>query len=276
MIFAPSPVDSLLHPKALELRALLDGEDKTRILVDDEENIDQALRAGVTLETVFYAGTEALSDAFRKRLPHNVTVHEIAKRTAKKLFETDRHSRLFAVARRPSPNSFDALARRGRDFVVLEGLAIVGNIGAIVRTATAFGMGGVVLLDSDVDLYDRRLIRASRGYVFSLPVMTATAEELLRFCDKHDWQLALTSPRASQDVQELAEVNARLAMVFGSEKFGCSATLQRAVSLRVAIATSASVESLNVSTAVGIVLYQRHRANGVLSGLRPDTAVSVP
>ncbi len=261
----PGVVDSLLHPLALTIRQLLtrsEKKDLNRILIDDEENILQALEARVTIQSVFYSGEERISERLRQKLSPSVTIHEVAKRTCKKLFENDKIARVFAIARTPRPLGLEALAAIPQDIVVLEDVSISGNIGAIIRTSLALGVGGLVLLNTDpVDIYDRRLIRASRGYLFSLPVVTATTEELLRFCKQRDWPVLVTTPLADKLVHEIAALPQRLAIVFGSEKEGCSQALLDAATLRVKIPTNPKVESLNVSAAAGITLYCRLRFN---------------
>lgn len=258
-------VNSLLHPLALTIRQVLTRsgrEELDRILIDDEENIDQALDAGVTIESLFYAGDKTISEGLRQKLPPDVTVHEVAKRTCKKLFENEKISRIFAIARTPTPPTLEALAAIRQDIVVLEDVSISGNVGSIVRTSLALGIGGIILLNTDaVDVYDRRLIRASRGYLFSLPIVTATTEELLLFCKRVGLQVLVTSSQADTLVDEISQLPQRFAIVFGSEKEGCSQALIDAATLQVKIPMNPKVESLNVSTAAGITLYNRLRFN---------------
>jgi TrmH family RNA methyltransferase len=257
----PRVLDSLLHPLAILIRHVLTRAGRREcnlILIDDEENILQALEAGVALHSVYYAGEEVLSTNLIQNLPVNVAIHEVARRTCKKLFENDKISRVFAVAHAPAPLGLDSLLEVPRDIVALEDLTISGNIGAIVRTSLAFGIGGMVLLNAEpVDIYDRRLIRASRGHIFSLPILTATTEEFLRFCKQYELPMLVMSARADQLVHEVAVLPKPLVIVFGGEKDGISQTLMEAATLQVQIPTDSKVESLNVSTAAGIMLYNR-------------------
>ena len=232
------------------------------MLIDDEENILQALEAGVRIQSVYYSGDDRVSDELRKKLPATVTLHEVARRTCKKLFENDRISRIFAVAQNPAPLRLSDLLRAPRDIVALEGLSITGNIGSILRTSLAFGIGGIVLLNTDpVDVYDRRIIRSSRGYIFSLPVVTASTDEFVQFCQQSSLPILVTDAKADRLIGEVPSIHERLAIVLGSEKEGSSPVLLNAASWRVRIPTSARVESLNVSTAAGIVLFHRAQFN---------------
>ncbi|MBV6452684.1 MAG: 23S rRNA (adenosine(1067)-2'-O)-methyltransferase [Anaerolineales bacterium] len=257
----PFLVDSLNHPLAGPIRKLLTREGRrelNQIIIDDEENILQALDAGIEIESVYFSGDDKVSETLREKLTAGATIHEVAKRTTKKLFENDKISRIFAVADTPKPIGLEKLKSIQKDVVVLEDVSISGNIGNIIRTSLALGVGGMILLNMDpLDIYDRRLIRASRGYLFSLPVMTATTNQLIDYCKQNNQTLLVTSADAGKTVDEIASIPERLLIVFGSEKEGCSPEIEAAATLKARIPLNPKVESLNVSAAAGITLFNR-------------------
>ncbi len=261
----PNFVDSLLHPQAILIRQLLTRTGRielSRILIDDEENILQALDAGVEIKSVYFAGDEIVSDELKKKLSSKVNIFEVAKRTTKKIFENDKITRIFAIAKTPKPLGLDAITKIQRDVVVLEDVSISGNIGAITRTSLALGVGGMVLLNTDhVDIFDRRLIRASRGYVFALPVIATTTEVFIQFAKQNALQVLVTNAHAEKLVQDISAIPQQLMIVFGSEKDGCSQAITAAATLQVRIPIDPRVESLNVSAAAGITLYSRSGFN---------------
>jgi 23S rRNA (adenosine1067-2'-O)-methyltransferase len=254
-------VDSLLHPLAILIRQVLTRSGRMElnlILIDDEENIIRALDAGLEIHSLYYSGGEELSTQLLRKLTASAKIYEVARRTCKKLFENDRVTRVFAIAHTPAPHSLGRLLEIPHDIVVLEDLTISGNIGAIIRTSLAFGVGGMVLLNArSVDIFDRRLIRASRGYVFSLPILTTTTEGFIRFCQQNTLPILVMAAQADHPVQYAASWSGRLVILLGSEKDGCSQALRDAATLQVQIPIHARVESLNVSTAAGIMLYNR-------------------
>ncbi|MEX1368487.1 MAG: TrmH family RNA methyltransferase [Nannocystaceae bacterium] len=262
-------VDSLNHPLAASIRELLhrSGRVQTgRILIDDEENIIEAIEAGVELVSLFHSGEGEIPPRLQERLPSQVLVREVARRTGKKLFGAEKSSRLFAIARAPEPRTLASLVETPRDIVVLDDVGIMGNIGAITRTSLALYTGGLVLLDFDpIDVYDRRLIRASRGYVFSLPLVTASTADFLAFCRERSIPLVVIAADGPKTMEDLSAHPERLAIAFGSEKQGCSPELTAAADLQVGIPMNPRVESLNVSATAGIVLHSRlgfNRADG--------------
>lgn len=261
----PFFVDSLNHPLAGPIRKLLTREGRRelgQILIDDEENILQAIEAGVEIDSLYYAGEEVVSDTLRKKLTAGATIHEVAKRTTKKLFENDKISRIFAIAQTPKPIGLEALKSIQKDVVVLEDLSISGNIGNITRTSLALGIGGILLLNMDpIDLYDRRLIRASRGYLFSLPMITASTSDFLDYCKKNNETLLVMDMNADKTIDDIASIPNRMFIAFGSEKEGCSPEIESAATMKARIPISERVESLNVSASAGITLYSRSKFN---------------
>ena len=257
----PNFVDSLLHPQAILIRQLLTRTGRielSRILIDDEENILQALDSGVEDESVYYAGDEIVSGELKKKLAPTVKIYEVAKRTTKKIFENDKITRIFAIAKTPKPLGLESITKIQRDIVVLEDVSISGNIGAITRTSLALGVGGIVLLNTEhVDIYDRRLIRASRGYAFALPVIATTTAAFIKFARQNSLQVLVTNAHAEKLVQDISTIPQQLMIAFGSEKDGCSQALTDAATLQVRIPLDPRVESLNVSAAAGITLYSR-------------------
>lgn len=261
----PNLIDSLLHPLAQPIRKLLSRngrQEMHKILIDDEENILEALKAGVEIESLYFAGDDKPSEKLLEKLPKHVSIHEVAKRTTKKIFENDKISRMFAIAKMPKPIGLEALKSIKKDVVVLEDLSISGNIGNITRTSLALGIGGILLLNMDpIDLYDRRLIRASRGYLFTMPMITASTADFLEYCKKNNETMVVMDMDAEKTIDDTASTPNRLLIVFGSEKEGCSPEVEKAATLTVRIPISDRVESLNVSASAGITLYSRSKFN---------------
>src|SRR5699024_3645568 len=120
------------------------------------------------------------------------------------LFGDRKCSRVFALARAPRrPKLRDLNGTKG-DIIILDGVRIDGNIGAITRTACALDAAGVVLIDSGLrTTLDRRLIRASRGLVFAPPVILATRAECIEFIGQERITLATLSADAVDPLRSI-------------------------------------------------------------------------
>lgn len=265
---APAPtlpaaiIDDPRHPAVRRVADVLRSRAARprTILIDDEENIAQAARAGVEL-IALYVSASRLEDISPACIPASAPeLHALSREVLRGLFTGEKHSRVFALARAPRPASLRDLITAGGDLLVLDGVRIPGNIGAILRSARAFGAAGIVLLDSGLtSIYDRRLIRASRGLLFTLPVLTATRSELTEFLQDERIPLAAMSADADDSLDAISQVPGRLAILLGSERTGPSDTLAKLAACRYAVPMLPGVESLNVSVAAGIVLHERRR-----------------
>jgi TrmH family RNA methyltransferase len=95
----------------------------------------------------------------------------------------------------------------------------------------------------------------------------ATIDEFIRFCKQNELPILVMAAQADRGVHEVAALPGRQAIALGGEKDGCSEMLMTAATLHVQIPISSPVESLNVSTAAGIMLYNRLWFNHPQSGL---------
>ncbi|MFD5733780.1 MULTISPECIES: NshR/TsnR family 23S rRNA methyltransferase [Streptomyces] len=236
-------------------------------LIEDTEPLMECLRAGVQFIEVYGSDNTPFSpellDLCRQ---HEVPVRLVDSSIVNQLFKGERKAKTFAIARVPRPAKFSDIAKRDGDVVILDGAKIVGNIGAIVRTSLALGASGIVLVDSDLtSIADRRLLRASRGYVFSLPIVLASREEAVSFVRDSGIRLMVLEADGDLEVKDLGDERDRLALTFGSEKGGPSNLFKQASAASVSIPMASSTESLNVSVSVGIALHERAQRNFAVS-----------
>ena len=264
----PEIVDSLNHPQAQLVRELLEPQGRQQqglFLIDDDENIQAALKGGIKIRSVFSTDWEGLSESL-KAIP--CSHYQLAWRTAKKIFEVEKAVRTFALAILPPPLSLIELLSRSGDVVVLDQLALAGNAGAIIRTSLALEAAGLVLLGNH-DLTDRRLIRASRGYVFLLPIVVAEPHQLLRMFDSTSKVLSVATAKGEWEVESWSTLPGDRLILLGSEKHGPSDELLARAQERVRIPMSPHVESLNVSVAAGVLLFARLLGRRGLAKMEP-------
>lgn len=232
-------------------------------LIEDAEPLIQCIRAGVEFLEIYGIETQPPSPQVLELCEErNIPVRLFATSVVNQVFKGERKPKNFGIARVPRPARFSDLAKRGGDVVVLDGVRIVGNIGAITRSALALGASGIILVDSDLNtIADRRLLRSSRGYVFSLPIVLADREQAISFVREEGIPLVALDSEGDVPLKSLGNNPERLALLFGSEKGGASEMFEEASSASVSIPMISSTESLNVSVSVGIVLHERSGPN---------------
>lgn len=259
---AEAVIERVSDPLARRVGDVLRAGNRARraILIDDEENVLQAMRSGIRVEAIVLSrdvralGPE-LAGAARA---HGARIRRIDEAVTAALFGRGKRARVFALAACPRKHTLDDIAARPGDILVLDGVRLAGNIGALTRSAAALGAAGIVLIDSGMtSVYDRRLIRASRGLVFALPVVLAAPADLPGFLDRAGAGLVGLAATADVPLAELARMPGRVALLLGGERCGASRELEALAERRLAVPMSPGVESLNVSVAGALALYER-------------------
>ncbi|MEO9151582.1 MAG: RNA methyltransferase [Lapillicoccus sp.] len=146
-----------------------------------------------------------------------------------------------------------------RDLVLLaQGIEKPGNLGAMLRTADAAGVDSVVAADPATDWGNPNVVRASKGTVFALPVGQGTTQEALDWLQGNGIRLIVTTPATDVDYTD-ADYRGRVAIAVGAEKHGADDLLLAAADQRVRIPMAGRVNSLNVSVAAAVVLFEAVR-----------------
>jgi tRNA G18 (ribose-2'-O)-methylase SpoU len=173
----------------------------------------------------------------------------------------DLHRGAIAAAdRRPLPTLTTVVAGAST-LAVLEGLNDPENLGAVARSARAFGIGGLVLDPQCIDPYYRRTVRVSMGEVLFLPVARADGwpGDLATLHDAGFETWALTPDPAADALWSLT-VPPRVAVMLGAEGPGLSAAAMAYATRRVRIPIAAGVDSLNVGHAAAVAFSHLARA----------------
>ena len=152
--------------------------------------------------------------------------------------------------------------------LILEGVEKPGNLGALLRTADALGVTGVILVDCPVEISHPNVIRNSLGAVFALAVVSLTFDETRALVEARGISLYVTHLNAAAIAPAQAPLHKACALVLGAESTGARArwlTEASSQPLLIPMTDSRVVDSLNVSVAAAIVMYEaaRQRASSL-------------
>lgn len=143
--------------------------------------------------------------------------------------------------------------RREGARVFLEGVQDAGNVGAIVRSAAAFGAGAAILDRNCADPWSPKVLRAGMGGHFSLQVLQVDSLEAA--LESFPGRLICTLARGGEPLRK-ADLSGKIGWVFGSEARGVSPRIVEKAHLKATIPLAAGTESLNVAAAAAICLYE--------------------
>jgi TrmH family RNA methyltransferase len=264
-------IESPANPRirlALELRERRERERTGLTLIDGAREARRAIEAGVHVETAFICRELLDSDDARAAVARlggagglagggASTIVDVSRRAFERLAYGDRSDGIVLVVRQPSTAL--TIKPLGADpiVVVTEDVEKPGNLGAILRSADATGATAVVAAGG-TDLFNPNVIRASVGTVFRVPVAAAPAEEARAWLGGHGLRIVA----ARVDAERLhVDVDLRppIAIVFGSEATGLSAAWDGDDVTPVRLPMLGVADSLNVSAAAAVLLYEAWR-----------------
>ena len=260
----PAIITSQANPRvkaAVRLRDRREREATGLTIVDGPRELARALDAGVEVAEAFIC--EALVRTHEahnaiSRLPRATERIEVSEGVIAKVGFGDRSDGIVAIIRSPRLTLGDVGLPANPLVVVVEAVEKPGNLGAILRTADGAGVDAVIAADPRTDLFNPNAIRASLGTIFGRPVVSTTTADAL------DWLTAhLIRPIAARvdAPTEYTNVDLRgaVAIVLGSEADGLTAGWSDPRVAPVAIPMRGSADSLNVSVAAAVLLYEAVR-----------------
>ncbi|MGC1870332.1 MAG: RNA methyltransferase [Acidobacteriaceae bacterium] len=243
----------LLHPAI--------GEDGL-IAIEGDHLLQEAQRSGLKFDTVFLredrvAGRE---HAF----PDNVKVMTVAAEAFDHACATDSPQGVAALVKAPQWSLESLLAADEPRLLILAGLQDPGNVGTIIRSAEAFAVSGVLLMPGSVSPWNQKVLRASAGSSFRLPVVSvADVSQLRRLAEKHIPTYACVAD-AGASISS-SDLRGPIAFVIGNEGAGISNEILAFCKGSLHVPCPGSVESLNAAIAASVVLYEASRQRSFAS-----------
>ncbi|MGH9498655.1 MAG: TrmH family RNA methyltransferase [Terriglobales bacterium] len=224
--------------------------------------LEEAIRSGLKFRAVFF-NSSALAKA--ERLLPQLAAYVETLMLPDKLFATavpsDSPQGVAALVRCPVFAARDVLAKSANGPVVaVSGVQDPGNLGTILRSAEAFEAAGVLLGEGTVSPFNSKVVRASAGSVFRLPIAKVKLGEVVQEMRSRGLRLVATSSHKGTSLHE-AKLTGPLGIFIGSEGAGLPRELLCQMDETLAIPHSSQVESLNAGVAASIVLYEVAKAN---------------
>jgi TrmH family RNA methyltransferase len=246
-------IDSPTNPRVRDaVRALRDGD---LVAVEGGRAITEALADGVRPVFVFH-GPGALDEALLERISAaGAEVVEASARVMTRLSDLPSSRGVVALAAPPRSRLADLPSPEGSVTLLLDSVQDPTNVGAILRSAEAFGAGAVILTRGTASPFSAKALRASAGSVFRLPVVPDVGEaDALTWARSAGARVVGADAKGGIDPVALRQTS-RLLLVIGSEGHGLSAEVSDALDVRVTIPLRGRVESLNAAVAAAVLLY---------------------
>lgn len=231
-----------------------------KYLIEGIHLVKDALEAQADIECVCYEAEAGIPGELAEAASAGLDVEWIAVSSAviAKCSDTKTPQPVFAVVRKHGGDLQPLLEKSSGLVVVLDGVQDPGNVGTIIRTADAVGADGVIVGAGSADIYGPKVLRATMGSIFHLPVVHGKLGELLPQAKARGIRLAGTSLQAAVNCYAY-DFTGPVWLLFGSEGGGLSDEVRGLMDDGLIIPMRGRAESLNVAMAASVLLYEALR-----------------
>lgn len=254
-------ITSLQNPRVKQIVKLRDDKKQRQrdglMLVEGYDEISLALEAGHTPRTLLIApelSRRPVGEIGAETLTVSPAVFE-------KMSYRENPDGWLAVFPIPHVSLEDLRLGDAPLVIVAESIEKPGNLGAILRTADAARVDAVLVCDPRVDAYSPNVVRASRGTLFTVPVVETKSTQALVFLQRRGIRVLAATPSAQAEYTH-QDLRTPLAIAVGTEDEGLSDLWMSHADLKVKIPMLGKVNSLNVSIATALIVYEAVRQRG--------------
>jgi TrmH family RNA methyltransferase len=247
---------------AAKLRKRRERDRQDLMLIEGLRELTRALEAGIDVREVFICPPHVSSEDEKRAIAAlglgGARRFEVNSKVYAKLAYREASSCLVAVAQKRT-HELESLPTAGNPFyLVVDAVEKPGNLGAMLRSADAAGAAGIIVSDPGTDIYNPNVIRASLGTIFTVPVAVADAESAIRWLRDRNIRIFAATPEGSVPYTDV-DLSFPCAIVVGREDLGLGGRWLEAANEGILIPMKGRADSLNVSAAAAVLLYEALR-----------------
>lgn len=249
-------------------RRVRDGKEYDAIFIEGVRLAEEALRSDVQITEVFitpgFVSDQRRSELLDEIMRREIAATEVSAGVFESIADTENSQAIVMIAARPA-NGVTAieanLRGNGRAVLFLFEINNPANLGAIMRTAEAAGVAGVVVSSGSADAFSPKALRAAMGSNLRLPIwQDANLEAVLEWGRENGLISTAADINAKMSYTDIDWKKPRL-LVFGSEAHGLDKDTLAKVEELTFIPMQSGVESLNLAVSAGIILFEARRQN---------------
>ena len=232
-------------------------------LIEGKREIELAIKGDYELETILFLPDLISKDQINKLSNNSFDLIEINKEVYQKLAYRDTTEGILAIAKIKSHVLSDLILPENPLILVMESIEKPGNIGAMLRTCDAANIDAVIIANPKTDLYNPNIVRSSVGCLFTNQIATGTTDDVIQFLkDKNISIFSATLQNSNAYHQE--NYTNPTALVVGTEATGLTQAWRDHSKQNNLIPMQGEIDSMNVSVASAILLYEAKRQRGFI------------
>lgn len=256
-------ISSLQNPR---IKQVIQLKEKSRLrkkaglfTIEGKRELSLAIKGNYTIITVFfYADLFSVSEA-KSLGNHNIEIIEITKDVYQRIAYRETTEGVIAIAKSKSFSLNTIKLKTSTPLIlVAEAPEKPGNIGALLRTADAANVDAVIIANPKTDLYNPNIVRASVGCIFTNTIAVDTTEEIIAFLKDNSIPIYCAALQASKPYYN-TNFRESAAVVVGNEAKGLTPIWLKHATHNICIPMQGEIDSLNVSVAAGILIFEAKR-----------------
>jgi len=262
-------IESKDNPRLKLARKVRDGLESAFIFVEGVRLAEEAVRSNLAIEfCLFEKGNDAGSrqtDLLDSVWSKTTNIFEVDEALFAAISDTRSPQGIILICKRPKAErtAFEIECKRRTAVlpltVFLSEVNNPSNLGAVVRAAEAAGVAGIIVSKNSADIFSPKALRGSMGSTFRMPIWAgATNAEAIDWARSNGVSTVGATADAARSYAELDWSIPRM-LVLGSEAHGISPDFESMLDERISIPMDPNVESLNLSVAAGIILFEARR-----------------
>jgi TrmH family RNA methyltransferase len=232
-------------------------EETGKFIIEGWKSVQEAANAGAVIDTVLYDELRVENKKLLSWLQdHARRTYAVKSKELDSIADTVSAQGIVAVLPKISGAEHIApvFAKERSLIVVLDGINDPGNLGTIIRTCDWFGVDAVVIGKNSVELTNPKVVRATMGSLFHLPIdEDADLKQFLTLCKKEKYSIYSTELTGSKDIRTVS-FSEKAVVVIGNESHGVSDEVSALADHKILIPQFGKAESLNAAMACGVIL----------------------
>lgn len=253
-----SPQNSYIK-EVKALRQKKSREEKKRFFIEGERFVEESLKEKVKILYIFvsdsFLATVSAFKILEKIHQNPCPIYQISDKLFQEISDTENPQGILAVMEMQNYALFDVV-KENSFIVLLDSIQDPGNLGTIIRTADAAGASGIIYSKGSVDLYNPKVLRATMGSVFHLPVVySENLSDTIRELKGKGVKLLAAHLKGEMPYFH-EDLKGPVGIIIGNEANGISEEVACHADAFVRIPMDGKAESLNASVAAGILMYE--------------------
>lgn len=217
-----------------------------KFLIEGEHLVEEAEKSGVLEKIILLENSEYHS---------NLEKIYVSKSVMKKLSSLDTPPNIIGVCKMLSRKEL------GKKVLLLDDIQDPGNLGTIIRSSVAFNVDSIVMSLNTVDLYNPKVIRSTQGMIFKINLIKDDLGQVIEKLKSKNIPIYTTNVNGGENIKNINSTDS-YGLIMGNEGNGVKDEISTLADRKIYIPMNSKVESLNVSVAASILLYELGDKNG--------------